>query len=425
MTIFKFDSLYLSPMNKLTKYKEIESFLFRQLPMFQRVGAKAFKTNLDNIKQLSKVTGQSHKHFKSIHIAGTNGKGSTSYFLATALQAQGYKVGLYTSPHYKDYRERIKIDGKMISKSFVKQFVNQLIEDKVLEGELKPSFFEITVAMAFSYFKEERVDIAIIETGLGGRLDSTNIITPVLSVITNIGLDHTAFLGDTLPKIAKEKAGIIKKNVPVIIGRRQKETLPVFKKKAEQKKTKLIFAQAGKWPEALDKLLKKFPKYQHENLKTAFTTLKRFDKSIAVETLISAWTKGLKEWEFIGRYMQVNKSPTIIFDSAHNPAGIKVLFNQLENENYKYLHIILAVVNDKDLEKVLPLFPKEAKYYFSQAKIPRALNKEILRSVSGNFNLNGKVYSSVSRAFSAAKRSADKKDLILVAGSIFTVAEVV
>jgi len=412
-------------MNKLTKYKEIESFLFRQLPMFQRVGAKAFKKNLDNIKHLSKVTGQAHKSFKSIHIAGTNGKGSTSYFLATALHAQGYKVGLYTSPHYKDYRERIKVDGEMIPKPYVKQFVNQLIEDKVFEGAFKPSFFEITVAMAFNYFKDTKVDIAIIETGLGGRLDSTNIIVPELSVITNIGLDHTNFLGNTLPKIAKEKAGIIKKEVPVIIGRKQKETLPVFKKKAEQKKTKLHFAQSVKWPKELDSLLQQFPTYQHENLKTAYTTLKKFDKSIEVQTLKSAWTKGLKSWGFIGRYMRVCQSPKIIFDSAHNPSGIKVLFNQLQQEKYNNLHIVLAVVNDKDLEKVLPLFPKDAKYYFSQAKIPRALDKESLFENAKKFDLQGKIYTTINRAFSAAKKSATKKDLVLVAGSIFTLAEVI
>jgi len=412
-------------MNKLTKYKEIEAFLFSQLPMFQRVGAKAFKKNLDNIKFLSKETGNPHKDIKTIHIAGTNGKGSTSYFLASALNAHGYKVGLYTSPHYKDYRERIKVDGKMITKYYIKKFVNELIEKNIFENELKPSFFEISVAMAFNYFKDEKVDIAVIETGLGGRLDSTNIITPEISVITNIGFDHTNFLGNTLPKIANEKAGIIKKNIPVVIGRKQKETLPTFKKKATQKNTKLTFAESYKWSPELEKVVNKFPKYQHENLKTAFATLKQFDKSIGPKTLIKAWTKGLQKWEFIGRYMIAGKSPKVIYDSAHNPAGIKVLFDQLSNEKFTNLHIVLAVVNDKDLDKVLPLFPKEARYYFAQAKIPRALDKQKLLASAAEFSLFGKTYTSVKRALSAAHKSADKKDLILVAGSIFTVAEVV
>ena len=412
-------------MNKLTKYKEIESFLFRQLPMFQRVGAKAFKKNLDNIKNLSRQRGHNHKYFKSIHIAGTNGKGSTSFFLASALEAHGYKVGLYTSPHYKDYRERIRINGQKIPKSFVKTFVNSLIELSVLDGELKPSFFEITVAMAFEYFNKEQVDIAVIETGLGGRLDSTNIITPEISVITNIGLDHTNFLGNTLPLIAKEKAGIIKKNVPVIIGRRQKETLPVFKKKAEQMKTKLSFAQSQKWPDELNSLRNKFPSYQHENLKTAFTTLKKYGVEIDLKKLKKAWTKGLTQWGFMGRYMKTSTSPITILDSAHNPAGIKVLFEQLKNEKYKQLHIILAVVNDKDLDKVLPLFPKQARYYFSQAQIPRALQKEKLQNEAMQFELNGKCYNSIRYALSAARKKADANDLILVTGSIFTVAEVV
>lgn len=412
-------------MNQLTKYKEIESFLFRQLPMFQRIGDKAFKKDLKNIKYLDEYLGNPHKNFKSIHIAGTNGKGSTSFFIASALHQAGYKVGLYTSPHYKDYRERIKVDGQMVSKSFVKSFVNRLIADNIFQSEIKPSFFEISVAMAFEYFKISKVDIAIIETGLGGRLDSTNIITPELSVITNIGFDHTNFLGNTIPKIAKEKAGIIKKGKPVIIGRKQSLTHSVFKAIASKRKTRLSYAKKHKLPEQLQRLINKFPNYQKENFQSAFAAIKLFDDSISVSTILSSWKSGLKKWGYIGRYSFIQKNPRVLADSAHNKDGIKVLMDEVNKEKFSNLHIVLAVVNDKDLNSVLPLFPKSARYYFSQAKIPRALPKEELKKKAEEFQLIGKSYVSVKTALSIAKRQAKKTDLILVAGSIFTVAEVV
>jgi len=409
----------------ITKYKEIESFLFNQLPMFQRVGPKAFRKDLKNIQHLDAYLDHPHQSFKSIHIAGTNGKGSTSYFIATALHEMGYKVGLYTSPHYKDYRERIKVDGELISKTYVKRFVNQLISDDVLDGDFKPSFFEITVGMAFSYFRDMNVDFAVIETGLGGRLDSTNIITPELSVITNIGFDHTLFLGDTLPLIAAEKAGIIKPAVPVVIGRRQKETHPIFLKKVENSRTQLHYAQESEFCLNVKGLKKFFPEYQLENLQTAYVSLQMLLSQAPLSKLSAAWTKGLHQWEYMGRYMKVSSSPLIIYDSAHNIDGITTLFQELRKEKYNQLHIILAMVGDKDQSKVLELLPKEAKYYFSQAIIPRAMDKEKLADLAITKGLDGKTYTTIRRALSAARKSADASDLILVAGSIFTVAEVV
>ena len=424
--LFEFDemtSLICAVSAKLKTYKETESFLFKQLPMYQRVGAKAFKKDLKNIKSLSKITGDPHKSFKSIHLAGTNGKGSTSFFIASLLSDLGLKVGLYTSPHYKDYRERIKIDGAHVSKKFVRSFVNDLIEKGLFESEVKPSFFEITVAMAFSYFKSEKVDIAVIETGLGGRLDSTNIITPELSIITNIGFDHVQFLGNTLPKIAKEKAGIIKKNVPVIIGKRQKETTAVFKAKAKTKNAKLIYAPAQKIN--IDERLKnQFPSYQHQNMKTAYVAVRELGFELTPQVLKRAWSKGLKKWGFVGRYMKISKRPLVLFDSAHNKDGISTLMREIKKEKFENIHIVLAVVSDKDLSQVLPLLPQSGCYYFSEARIPRAMKKEKLKKMAEIYQLYGKTYKTVSTALKKAQTMSSQKDLILVTGSIFTVAEV-
>jgi len=410
-------------MKILRNYKETESFLFSQLPMYQRVGPKKFKVDLKNIKSLSKSIGDPHKDFKSIHVAGTNGKGSTSFFLATLLDAQGYKTGLYTSPHYRTYRERTKVGGKLIKKSFVVSFVNALIKKGVFESSLKPSFFEITVAMAFAYFKEEQVDFAIIETGLGGRLDSTNIIRPELSLITNIGMDHTNFLGNTLNKIAKEKAGIIKPEVPVVIGKRQKETEKVFHSKAKDKNSKLIYAEDFK-PRIPKNIVNDFPEYQLENMRTALVGLETINLRATQNDLTKAWTKGLKKWGFLGRYMKVINETLEIYDSAHNREGLEVLFKEIRKESYINLHIVMAVVADKELDKVLPLFPSNAQYYFSQAKIPRALKKEELLKQGLKHQLKGKPYSTIRKALAAARRRASKQDLILVTGSIYTVAEV-
>ncbi len=406
------------------RYNEVESFLFRQLPMYQRVGAKAFKKDLSNIKALASLLDNPHRKFKSIHIAGTNGKGSTCFFIASALHQLGFKVGLYTSPHYKDYRERIKINGEKISKSFVKQFVKRLVERQVFDQDNRPSFFEVTVAMAFQYFADEDVDYAVIETGLGGRLDSTNIITPIVSTITNIGLDHTNFLGNTLNAIAGEKAGIVKPRVPVIIGRRQKETESVFVKKANKSKSPITFAEDQDYE--LDKLIpKSIPDFQLENCRTALATIKAILPNSDGAQIKKAWNTKINEWGYLGRYQIVNKRPRIILDSAHNKMGLSQLFTQLSQEKYQALHIVMGVVSDKDLSSVLPFFPKVAHYYFSQAKIPRALDKDILKKKAANYNLTGQSYTSIRTAFAMAKRKANKRDLILVTGSIFTVAEVV
>lgn len=415
-------------MSKITRYKEIEAFLFKQLPMYQRVGPKAFKKDLKNIKVLSKYLGHPHKFFKSIHIAGTNGKGSTSFFIASLLSELGFKVGLYTSPHYKDYRERIKVNGQMIEKAYVKKFINGLIDDDIFNQDLRPSFFEISVAMAFSYFKEKKVDFAVIETGLGGRLDSTNIINPELSIITNIGLDHVQFLGNTLPLIAKEKAGIIKKNTPVIIGRKQKETTAVFKSKAVKMKSSISWASITKikgdfqW----EKLFNTFPNYQKENITTACYAVSKMNFSLSQKILQKAFKSGLTKWRYVGRYTIVNKKPKTIYDSAHNEAGIKVLMDQIkEKERYNQIHIVLAVVNDKDPSQLFPFLPVVAQYYFSQAKIPRAMPRQKLQTIAEEYGIYGSTYTSIKRALYYAKKKADQGDLILVTGSIFTVAEVI
>ncbi|NNK90597.1 MAG: bifunctional folylpolyglutamate synthase/dihydrofolate synthase [Saprospiraceae bacterium] len=410
-------------MKKIKKYTDVEAFLFRQLPMFQRIGPKAMKKDLTNIKYLSSIAGHPHSTFKSIHIAGTNGKGSTSFFLATLLHEMGLKVGLYTSPHYKSYRERIRVDARKISKSAVRYFVNELIEKGVFQSEFKPSFFEITVAMAFDYFSREKVDIAIIETGLGGRLDSTNIITPELSVITNIGMDHTNFLGNTLEKIAREKAGIIKKKIPVIIGRRQKETSSVFKSVARKMQSPLKYADEYN-TRIPAKVSAMFPDYQLENMKTTLACLEELDCVPSKKQIRTAWTDGLTKWAFTGRYKIIKSKPRTIIDSAHNREGIQALFNAISNEDFETLHIVLAMVFDKDIQPVLKLLPGSARYYFSEAKIPRAMKKEELQEKAAMEGLFGKCYKSISSALGAARKKAKKKDLVLVTGSIFTVAEV-
>lgn len=410
--------------SKFNRYTEVEKFLFKQLPMFQRVGPKAFKKDLKNIKYLSKQLAHPHKNFKSIHIAGTNGKGSCSFFIATALHEMGYKVGLYTSPHYRTYRERIKINGEMIPKYIVKSFVNDLTEKGIFQSEFRPSFFEISVALAFKYFSDKKVDYAVIETGLGGRLDSTNIISPILSLITNIGLDHTNFLGNTLKKIAKEKAGIIKSNTPVVIGRTQNETEEVFIAKARQLKAPITFADKSKSTIPND-FTSAFPEYQRENMNSALVVLKELRLEISRQSIKRAWTKRLKTWGYIGRFQFISQQPRVLVDSAHNIDGISILLKEIENIKYSNLHIVLAMVGDKDVSKVLSLLPEKASYYFAEAKIPRAMKVNKLLAAADKHNLLGKSYTSVKRALAAAKRKASKSDMVLVTGSIFTVAEVV
>lgn len=396
--------------------------MFQQLPMFQRVGAQAFKKDLSRTIKLDEYLGNPHKNFKSVHIAGTNGKGSTSHMLASILQEAGYKVGLYTSPHLKDFRERIKVNGKFIPKKNVVGFIEEH-RDFLTENNL--SFFEMTVGMAFDYFSKTKVDIAIIEVGLGGRLDSTNIITPEVSVITNIGLDHTAFLGDTIAEIAKEKAGIIKDNVPVIIGETQKETTRVFKEEALKHKSEIYFAQDLKL-ENYDTDLK--GGYQNKNMKTAVAAIKALREKgweIPEECLKNGLNSVKLHTSLQGRWDILREKPRVICDTAHNAEGLSLVFKQLKNEKFQHLHIVLGVVNDKDLEIILPLFPKAALYYFSKPAVPRGLDAEILQQKAADFGLEGSLFGSISEAYDAALDAALDQDLVFIGGSTFSVAEII
>jgi dihydrofolate synthase/folylpolyglutamate synthase len=403
-------------------YTETLHWMFEQLPMYQRQGKTAFKKDLTNTLALTKVLGNPEHKFKSIHVAGTNGKGSVSHMLASVLQTAGYKVGLYTSPHLKDFRERIKINGEQIQKGEVIEFISK---HKVFLEKEKLSFFEMTVGMAFDYFASEKVDIAVIEVGMGGRLDSTNVITPLLSVITNIGYDHTAFLGNALALIAGEKAGIIKKGIPVVIGETTAETKTVFLEKAKKEAAPIHFA------EELDTPLPKCDlkgNYQKYNLNTCL-------KSLEVLNTLEGWKitktdikKGLAEvianTQLRGRWEVLGESPKIIADTAHNKEGLTLVLDQVFQENYKDLHMVLGFVNDKDLEAILPLFPTTAKYYFSKPDVPRGLEATDLYYKAKDFKLFGKAFTTIDNALKAAKREAKESDLIYIGGSTFTVAEI-
>lgn len=401
-------------------YEETLDWLFHQLPFFQRQGAKAFKKDLHNIKKLSKHLNSPENKFKSIHVAGTNGKGSTSHMIASILQEAGYKVGLYTSPHLKDFRERIRINGKKASKQFVIQFVKK--HKAFLEGE-KLSFFEMTVAMAFDYFAKKKVDIAVIEVGLGGRLDSTNIITPEVSVITNIGFDHVQFLGDTLPKIAFEKAGIIKKNVPVVISEYHEETFPVFIKRAKEDGAELYLAEKTITKKYTTDLL---GDYQQKNYKAAVQAVHLLNGFLIEEKHIeNGLLKVVENTQLQGRWQILNTSPKTICDTAHNKEGLEITMRQLQKENYENLHIVLGVVKDKNLDQVLPLLPKKATYYFCCPKILRGLKADELQEKAKSYELIGDVYNSVSEAYVQSKLNATKNDVIYIGGSTFVVAEIV
>ncbi len=403
-------------------YKETVEWMFQQLPMYQRVGKTAFKKDLTNTLKLAEYLEHPENNFKSIHVAGTNGKGSVSHMLASIFQAAGYKTGLYTSPHLKDFRERIKIDGKLIPQKEVIKFIE---EHQNFLAFNRLSFFEMTVGMAFQYFAQEKVDIAIIETGMGGRLDSTNIIAPELSVITNIGLDHTAFLGDTLSKIASEKAGIIKKNIPVVIGEKQQETKKVFRKKAEEMNSDIIFASDSKFQKHHTDLK---GDYQKKNLKTVLASVEILQKKgwkLSEEALINGLNNVKLHTGLQGRWDVIREKPKVICDTAHNAEGLKLVMKQLQKEKFQHLHIVIGVVNDKDLSKVLPLFPKDASYYFCKPDVPRGLEAEILQKEASKFELWGKSYKSVQAAWFAAEEKALDEDLIFIGGSNFTVAEVV
>ena len=428
-------------------YTETLEYLFERLPMFQRIGQAAYKNSLDVTFKLDEIFDHPHRNYKTIHVAGTNGKGSVSHMLAAVLQTAGYRTGLYTSPHLKDFRERIKINGEMISEDEVIEWVNDYPLKNNL-WNLEPSFFELTAAMAFDYFAKKEVDIAVIEVGLGGRLDSTNIVTPEISVITNIGLDHTNLLGDTLEKIAVEKAGIIKKGVPVVIGATQNETKQVFKVTAEIRHSPLVFADQvyeasysmlgldGKqilniekggelvYPEIRLDLLGNY------QLKNVLTVLKALDIliengwKISMQNIYEGLSNTVKLTGLMGRWQIIGNNPQIICDTGHNTDGIKMVIQQLKNTAYKNLHFVFGVVADKNQDSILQILPKNAVYYFTKADIPRAMNEKELALKALGFDLKGDSYPSVVEAFNAARFNADKNDLIFVGGSTFVVAEI-
>ena len=402
-------------------YKETTDWMFSQLPMFQMQGASAYKKDLTNTHLLVEHLKHPETKFKSIHVAGTNGKGSTSSMIASIIQEAGYKVGLYTSPHLKDFRERIRINGEMISEDFVVDFIS---ENKSFFEANQLSFFEMTVGLAFDYFAKEQVDVAVIEVGMGGRLDSTNVITPLVSVITNIGFDHTQFLGDTLPKIAAEKAGIIKSNIPVVIGEYSEETKPIFLDKAKFENAPIYFAQDN--PEVVYECAL-LGDYQLYNKKTVLQAIKLLQTHFAIDE--SHITKGFKNviqnTGLLGRWQILDKAPFTVCDTAHNSHGLKIVLNQIQKHSFETLHVILGVVNDKDLDSILPLFPKNAKYYFCKPNVPRGLDAEILKQKASDFGLLGKVFNSVSEAYEEAVNSAKDSDFIYIGGSTFVVAEIV
>ncbi len=403
-------------------YKATLDWMFARLPMYQNIGAKAYKEDLTNTRLLANHLYNPQDKLKCIHVAGTNGKGSTSHMLAAVLQEAGYKVGLFTSPHLKDFKERIRINGCPISESFVCDFIQQ---NKAFLEKNQLSFFEMTVGLAFDYFVKQDIDIAIVEVGLGGRLDATNIITPLISVITNIGLDHTQFLGNTLEAIAGEKAGIIKPTVPVVIGAYRPETLAVFLAKAKANNAAIYLAQdlIHETPESDLK-----GNYQEENKKTVLQTLailsKDYNFIISQSQIENALLQVTKLTGLQGRWQQLGTKPTIICDTAHNNHGLEQVVKQLLAQDFERLHIVFGVVNDKDLDAILPILPKNAIYYFCKPDISRGLDAEILQTAAIKYSLFGSVYNSVTGAYQAAIISAHENDFIYIGGSTFVVAEI-
>lgn len=402
-------------------YKETTDWMFSQLPMFQMQGASAYKKDLTNTLLLVNHLQHPEAKFKSIHVAGTNGKGSTSSMIASILQEAGYKVGLYTSPHLKDFRERIRINGKMISEDFVVDFV---VQNKTFFEANQLSFFEMTVGLAFDYFAKEKVEAAVIEVGMGGRLDSTNVITPLVSVITNIGFDHTHFLGDTLPKIATEKAGIIKPKIPVVIGEYTEETKPVFITKAKSENAPIYFAQDN--PEVTYECTL-LGDYQVYNKKTVLQVIDLLKSKFKIkEKHIKLGLKNVvQNTELLGRWQILKQKPFTVCDTAHNSHGLKIVLNQIQKHHFETLHVVLGVVNDKDLDSILPLFPKDANYYFCKPNVLRGLDPEILQKKATEFGLCGEVFNSVSEAYESSLNLANKSDFIYIGGSTFVVAEIV
>lgn len=402
-------------------YNQTVSWLYQKLPMFQRTGVSAYKKDLGNIRALMEHLGNPHEKFKSIHVAGTNGKGSTTHMLASIFQESGYKTGLTTSPHLKDFRERIRLNGKICSEEFVIDFVEK---NAAFIESLQASFFEVSIAMAFTYFAEMNLDIAIIETGLGGRLDSTNIIRPELSIITNIGLDHTGILGETLSEIASEKAGIIKPNVPVIIGESSNEIQAVFIQKAVETNSKIHFAEEFIFPN-YDSDLKGI--YQEKNKRTVLTAIEMLNKQgfeISQNAIQSGLKNVISNTGLRGRWEILQEIPLIIADTAHNPHGLAEIQKQLSLTNYENLHLVLGFVNDKDVLSILEFFPKDAQYYFCQPDVPRKLELDELKKMIPQ-NLKAEFIPDVRQALEKAKSKAGKSDLIYVGGSTFVVAEII
>jgi len=419
-------------------YKETTEYLFVKLPEFQKVGKDAYKPGMENMVAFDKKMNSCHRHYKTIHVAGTNGKGSTSHLLAAILQSAGYKVGLYTSPHLIDYRERVRVNGEMMSEEYVVDFVEKyrsMIED------LRPSFFEITTVMAFEYFAQQKVDIAVIEVGLGGRLDSTNVISPILSVITNISHDHINLLGNTLEKIAVEKAGIIKRQTPVVIGRAKGKVKDVFLKKALEQKAPIYFANENNPVRMANKeeelyISSNYCKhlrselrgvYQKENSQTVLCAVEQLKKQglrISEENVRNGFASVIELTGLQGRWQTLSENPRVICDTGHNEDGIRFVVKQLQDTPKKVLRIVFGMVKDKDISKVLSLMPKNAVYYFTQAQSSRALKAEEMKAKAFEFGLLGNAYSTVTQALEQAKKDYEQGDLIFVGGSNFIVCEV-
>jgi len=422
-------------------YQETIKYLFEQLPVYQRSGKAAYKADLKNTLELDNHFGHPHRRFRTIHVAGTNGKGSVSHLLASILQSAGYCTGLYTSPHLLDFRERIRINGRMIPEKEVIDFV---ADNREVIDRIQPSFFEMTVALAFDYFRRAEVDVAVIEVGLGGRLDSTNIITPDLSVITNIGMDHTNLLGNTLSAIAGEKAGIIKKNVPVVIGRRQEEIADVFCQKAKEMKSPIYFASQriglkkvqeddtfqhiSVASEALSGTfrLPLLGNYQQENLLTVLASvvkLREAGYSVTDFAIHQGIEKVKEQTGLAGRWQVISRKPLMICDTGHNADGIERVSAQLKRITAEKTHIVWGMVNDKDVQGIMKFLPQNALYYFTRASIPRALDEHILGKLAEEAGLKGETYPDVSSAVAAARKNASDNDLIFIGGSTFIVAE--
>ena len=427
-------------------YETIVDWMFRQIPMYQRTGKAAYKIDLKKTHRIDEYFSEPHKSYKTIHVAGTNGKGSVSHSLASVLQEAGYKVGLYTSPHMKDFRERIRVNGEMIPKEYVTAFIK---ENQRFFEEITPSFFEMSVAMAFNFFEDQQVDVAVVEVGMGGRLDSTNIIFPEISIITNIGLDHTTFLGHSLHSIAQEKAGIIKRGIPVVIGESHPDTKPVFKERAKQAKTSIYFADEDYILEPsviFDPLKNSFQifnenkkqylhelttdllgAYQRKNLATVLKALDLLKDNFLLDekNVQRGLSKVKKNTGFLGRWQVLETSPLVLCDTAHNTEGVKTNMEQLEKMDYNHLHFVLGFVNDKNIESVLSLFPTNANFYFTKANIPRALDENELKDQAEGAGLSGNAYPTSEEALIAAKKAANPNDMIYVGGSTFVVSEVI